>query len=195
MLLCCVSGAACRAQPLNEQPVAGCELPPLGDLAKPIEMKLCAMDPSKVAQDIQDGGTIANIVPPQGGWVVFAGARATNIDPCEVQLKGVLRDTTSGQVSVDERTVNLKAASGGWGGPIDGDISTVSNIYTCPNQWASTDIADNTFELTVSLRDRQNRTASKTIKVVPECAEPHVKASCQCQCTKGYKLGDVCKPK
>jgi hypothetical protein len=184
---------ACSGEP-SVDAVPGCKLSPLGDATKPIELELQSLDPSKVAHDLADGGSVAMIVPPQGGWVIFVGARATNIDPCAVQLSGVLTDPESKQVRIDERTTNLKPTGDGWGGPIDGDISTVSNIPVCPNQWASADLFGNPFELTVTLSDRHERSASKTIKVVPECAEPHFKASCSCQCQKDYILGEACVP-
>jgi hypothetical protein len=123
---------------------------------------------------------------------VFVGAVATNIAACGVELSGVLRDTSSGQVRVDARTANLVPRGDGWGGPVDGDISTFSNIPLCPNQWASTAVYDSSFELTVSVTEPGGRSASQTIQVTPVCGEPMHEAECLCQCQQGYMLGEMC---
>ncbi len=179
----------------TETPVAGCTLAPIGDPTKPIEMELVYLDVKKEIQPLADGGAIPMIVPPQGGWVVFIGARVNHIDPCGVTIKGVLRDTGNDQVRLDERTTKLITDAGGWGGPEAGDISTVANIPTCPNQWASAALDDVPIELTYSVKERGGRTVSKTIQVVPECAEPLYKNACMCQCSAHYVLGASCLPK
>ncbi len=187
-------GASCGGAETTETPIAGCTLAPLGDLAKPIEMELVYLDTAKKIQPLQDGGALPMIVPPQGGWVVFVGARATNLEPCGVTVKGVLRDANNQQVRVDERTTKLVPTGDGWGGPVDEDISTVANVPTCPNQWASQAIPGLPIELTYSITDRDGRTASKSINVIPECAEPPFKNACLCQCKKDYVLGESCLP-
>ncbi len=198
-----LGGCGHPADPAPEpDPIAGCDLKPLGDPTKPIDMELLAAEVNPkppyfagVPKPILDGGSVAMIVPPQAGWVIYVGARATNIDPCELDLKGVLKDTATGQLRVDERTINLKPRGDGWGAPIDNDPlgSDLSNVPVCPNQWASNDMYATPFELTVSLTERGGRSASKTIKVNLSCAEPQFKASCSCQCKKDYKLGQVCQ--
>ena len=202
-----VAGAAlaagCRPKADDPAPelVAGCTLDYLGDKKKPIELELYAAGADKLAQPLKEGGTVGLIVPPQGGWVIFVGARASNIDPCEVSLTGAARDPGNGQLRLDQRTVNLKpipAMMGSrkqpplWGGPVDGDISTFANIAMCPNQWAAQGLDGGTVELSISLTDRDGKTATKTANVALSCVEPQFKASCKCQCSKGYKLGQEC---
>jgi hypothetical protein len=132
------------------------------------------------------------MLPPQGGRVMFIGVRATNIGPCGVELTGTLRDLSSGQVRIDSRKTHLAPTGDGWGTSVDTDISTFAMIPTCPNQWASTDVYGNTFELELSVLDKDGRTATKKLNVVPTCGEPADLAECQCQCKKGYTLGQAC---
>jgi hypothetical protein len=170
----------------------GCKLGFLGDPSAQVEMKVVARSADGVATEISDGAEVAMILPPQGGRVIFVGAFATNVSACGVELHGDLRDKTTGQVRVDARTTNLKPHNDGWGGPVDADISTFSNIPLCPNQWASTAVYDNPFDLTVTITDPEGRTATKTIEVVPVCGEPQHEAECLCQCQKDYVLGEAC---
>jgi hypothetical protein len=169
-----------------------CRVGFIGDPAMPVEMTLVALGPDRVSREITDGSEVAMILPPQGGRVIFVGARVSNISACQLELSGSLRDATTGQVRVDARTVNLRPSTEGWGGPVDGDISSFSNIPLCPNQWASTAVYGNPFDLTVSITDPDGRTASRTIQVTPTCAEPMFEAQCLCQCQQDYMLGEKC---
>jgi hypothetical protein len=171
---------------------SGCKLGFLGDESAPVEMKVVARAADGSVHELADGGDLTMILPPQGGRVVFVGALATNIAACGVQLSGVLRDTSTGQLRVDERTTNLKDDGSDWGGPLGNDISTFSNIPTCPNQWASTAVFDNPFELTVTITDPNGKTASRTLGVVPRCNEPMHEPECLCQCQEDYMLGQAC---
>lgn len=171
----------------------GCKLPFVGDPTQPIGLSLVTRGAELVSKDLADGGMAPMILPPQGGRVVLIGVRATNIDPCGVELNGSIRDTSTQQVRVDLRTTNLKpSADGLLAESVPSDISTYANIPTCPNQWASTDIMGNAFEITVSVTDRQGRTASQTLNAVPFCAEPENEAECLCKCQQGYMLGQTC---
>jgi hypothetical protein len=157
-----------------------------------VEIKLIARGADERSVDLADGDKVALILPPQGGRVIFVGVKATNLSPCTVKVTGSFRDLTNQQVRVDARTVNLAATGDGWGTATDSDISTFSNVPMCPNQWATSDIFDTVFELTVAVEDPTGRKASKTIKATPTCAEPAYRAECLCQCKKGYVLGQPC---
>jgi hypothetical protein len=124
--------------------------------------------------------------------VIFAGVRATNLDPCGVQLAGVVRDETSMQVRLDSRTVNLKPTGDGWGQSDPADISTFANIPVCPNEWSKTNLFGTTYGLEVTLTERSGRTEDLTLKVVPACNEPAHEAECLCLCQGGYVLGQSC---
>jgi hypothetical protein len=173
-----------------------CTLTFLGDKTKPPEIELTARGPDGIAVPVKDGDTVSMIFPPQGGRVMFAGVRATNIDPCAAMLTGALQDLSTMQLRLDARTINLLPTSGmsGWGGSDDDDISTFSNVPLCPNQWSKTDIYGTTYELSVTVTDREKRTATKTAKVIPSCAEPSNLDECLCICQGGYVLGQHCDP-
>jgi hypothetical protein len=155
-------------------------------------MQVMVRDADLVLKELAEGGNAPMILPPQGGRVIFVGVRATNLEPCSVELSGTLRDLTSGEVRVDARKTNLKPTGDGWATSVENDISTFSMIPTCPNQWASTDIFGHTFELTLKVTAKDGKTAQKTLNVTPTCAQPESQAECQCQCTKGYTLGQTC---
>ena len=144
-----------------------------------------------VSKDLAEGGPAPMILPPQGGRVILVGVRAKNIDPCGVELFGSIRDEATSQVRLDQRTTNL-APKGDVAESIPEDISSYTNIPTCPNQWASVDVDGSSFEVTVSVTDRGGRTASKTLHAVPFCSEPENEAECLCKCQEGYMLGQVC---
>lgn len=169
-----------------------CSLEFLGDPAAEPVIELVALDAGNTLAPIHDGSSIALIFPPQGGRVIFAGARATNVNPCAAMVTGVLRDPASGKTTFDGRTVNLEPLGDGWGGSDASDISTFSNIPVCPNQWATSDAYGSEFELKVTVKDRDGRSASKTVRVTPACAEPEYKAQCECICKHGYVLGEAC---
>lgn len=172
----------------------GCTLQPLGDVSAPIEMEVIALDPTYASQPVADGGVVHNLFPPQGGRVVFAGVRATNIDPCGVQLSGGIRDLQSQQVRFDYRTINLQPQADGWGASAESDIASFANIPTCPNQWSARDVFDQDYDLIVEITERSGRKASKTLRVRPVCQEPGFEAECTCICKAGYVLGEVCEP-
>lgn len=170
----------------------------LGDPSAPIELEVRALDGTGADVPLADGDDLAMIFPPQGGRVVFAGVRARNLDACALQLTGALRDTATGQVRIDARTVNLNAQPDGWGTsasagqPFASAIASYSNVPVCPNQWASTDLFDHVFELEVNVKDRHGKTARVSMHVTTRCAEPANAAECLCICKQGYQLGQTC---
>jgi hypothetical protein len=168
-----------------------CALPFIGDPNQPIALEVTVLDGGK-ARVLTEGADVPLIFPPQGGRVVFLGARVTNIDPCAVRLSGAIRDPATSQVRIDNRTINLRPTDDGFGASIDTDISTFSNVPMCPNQWASTDAFDQPFKVELEVRDRKDRSAKKVITVTPRCAEPDRAAECLCMCKKGYVLGETC---
>jgi hypothetical protein len=170
-----------------------CKLGYLGDRAREPEIKLTALGVDGTSTDLAEGGNVPIITPPQGGRVLFVGARVTNILPCSATITGSLRDPDTRQLRADKRTVNFAPTGDGWGGSVDADIATFANIPVCPNQWASRNIFDSSFELTIAIADKEARQAEKSIHVTPVCAEPGALLSeCTCICKQGYVLGERC---
>lgn len=164
----------------------------LGDRTKPPELEIIAIGGDGGVSPVEDGGTVGLIFPPQGGRVIFAGARATNLDGCGVQITGALRDEATQQVQVDSRTVNLVPAGDGWGESNPDDVPSFSNVPACPNEWSKTNIYGTRYQLQLTVADPSGRTATSTLEVTPECAEPTRAAECMCICMGGYILGQSC---
>jgi hypothetical protein len=172
--------------------IVGCTLPFIGDSTKETEIELIALKADYTSAPVAEGDSVALLFPPQGGRVIFAGVRARNIDPCNVQLSGAVRDVDTKQIRVDSRTVNLAATSDGWGSSSDTDIASFANVPMCPNSWSKTNIYGTKYELEVTLTDRAKHKITKKVGVVPACAEPENAAECACICKGGYVLGEMC---
>ncbi|MGH7270570.1 MAG: hypothetical protein ACREJ3_09080, partial [Polyangiaceae bacterium] len=144
---------------------------------------------------LSDGGTVSLLAPPQGGRVIYVGVRATNVDGCGLQLKGALRDEASGKVTVDMRTINLIPESGGWAASGTASVpvaANFANVAACPNEWSSADVFGRSYQLEVTIQDREGRTLTKDIQVTPECSDPPGVTDCACICKAGYVLGESC---
>jgi hypothetical protein len=167
----------------------------LGDGGAP-DFDFLVIQADNTVTPVADGGTVALIKPVQGGRVIFAGVRATNVDGNALQITGALRDLKTQQVRFDSRTIDLIPTGDGWGvsGTLGGSsgISNFSNVAVCPNQWSSTNIFGTTYGLEITILDRRGRQLTKAIQVTPECAEPMNEAECLCMCKGGYVLGEMC---
>jgi len=171
---------------------AGCTLGFLGDAGAPPIVQVLALGADMTTTPLQDGDMVTLAFPPQGGRVIFAGARATNLDPCGVELGGAVRDEATQEVRLDTRTVNLLPTGDGWGASNPTDISTFANVPVCPNEWSKTNLYGTEYQLELTLTDRGGRTVTQKIKVIPECSEPAHAADCLCICKGGYVLGETC---
>ena len=189
-----VALGACSSEgvPAPDAGPVGCTLAPLGDPTQPAQVQVLALGPDMTAVTLQDGDPVTLAFPPQGGRVIFAGVRATNVDPCAVQLEGVVRDETTLEVRLDSRTIDLKPTGDGWGASDPTDVSTFSNIPVCPNEWSKTNIYGTEYELEVTITERSGRAETRTLKVTPACSDPATAAVCLCICQGGYVLGQTC---
>lgn len=171
-----------------------CQLPFLGDKTKPVELQLTARDSLGKSTVLRDGSDLSILFPPQGGRVIFLGVRAKNLDPCTVRLNGAIRDLSTRQVRIDNRTINLVPHADGFGTSVDSDISTFSNVPVCPNQWASADIFDRPYQIEVTVVDKDGRSATQKLTITPRCNESGREDECHCICKGGYILGSHCDP-
>ena len=133
---------------------------------------------------ISENAPVPLLDAPQGGEVLFAGIRATNLDSCAVQLTAALRDETTNQViGLDGRPVNLIASSGGFGVPDDPQgLENWSNVPVCPSAAATRGILGTSYRLEIQLRDHAGRTASNSIHVVPFCGNSLTTGWCMSLC-------------
>jgi hypothetical protein len=170
----------------------GCVRPFLGDPSAEPDIELVALRPGGMLEPIVEGGSVSLLLPPAAGFVIFAGALVRNMNPCAARIAGELRDPVSEKVRIDKRIIHLEPTNDGWGGSVPTDISTLSNIAVCPNQWSMQDLFDKEYELTMTVTDRDGREVSKSMRVVPTCNEPGKAGLCLCTCKQGYKLGEQC---
>jgi hypothetical protein len=189
-VLCLFACAACGDD--ETVPVAPvCTLAFVGKARDALALVPVQRTASGMLAELEDGGALDVVFPPQGGRVAFVGVRARNVDPCEVTLKGVLRDTASNKVRFDTRITNLMV-DGEEARSDEREIATFSNIPLCPNQWSSADVFDQAYELEIVLTERGGRKLERTLAVTPRCAEPEREAACKCMCKHGYELGEPC---
>ncbi len=144
---------------------------------------------------VGDGDTVQLVRPPQGGHVIFVGARIQNLDTDTIELTGRVRDAkTNSIIQQDIRTVVTEPVPGqpGWRQCDHRSFSQVANIALCPD-YDPTDIAGQDYVLEIEVTElyAQDSTGSTTLHVVPACAQsdPAEKALCDCECAGDYTLG------
>jgi hypothetical protein len=149
---------------------------------------------SQMLAEVQDGQAIPLEPPPQGGYVIYAGAKVQNMLAC-VELRGRLRDaTTLEEYGFDARSTTLKLQSDGWGWPDATLIGDVSNVNPCPD-YKSQDVTGRSYQLEMVVVDKDGRQVEAVQPVVPTCmlSDPAVQKDCVCTCTANYTLGR-CNP-
>ncbi|HEY6458797.1 MAG TPA: hypothetical protein VIY73_01565 [Polyangiaceae bacterium] len=170
----------------------------LGDEGGAPAFDIQILEADESVAQIADGASVPMILPPQGGRVIFVGVHATNVDGCELQLTGALRDLTTQEVRVDSRTINLIDTHDGYGvsglpnTSVSSAITNFSNVALCPNEWSPTNIYGTQYGLEVTIQDREGRQVTNKIKVTPECGQPENLDQCLCICKGGYVLGESC---
>jgi hypothetical protein len=183
--------------------LGGCPEPPptckvgfIGDRSKPPEVQILITDgASQVLSPIAPGDTLPLEPPPQGGYVLYVGAAARNVDACNIKLAGTLRDPATGdQLGYDGRTTTLVLGADGWGRSDPRSNSNVANVNACPD-YSPNDRHGGSFNLEMKITDRSGRTATVTVPVLLQCMQssPAVQTDCICTCSANYFLGK-CDP-
>jgi hypothetical protein len=190
-----VAASCASPKPPNEGSPEACPAGFLGNADAAADFDIQVLRADNTAATI-DGGPVPLLMPPQGGRVIFAGVRATNVDGCGLQLTGALRNPTTGRVTFESRTINLTATGDGWGtSATSADASAIgsfSNIPVCPNEWSASDLFGQPYWLEMTVTDREKRQLAKKVQVTPECAQPDNLGQCLCICMAGYVLGQAC---
>ena len=182
-------------------PAPVCENPFIGDESAAPEIELFVYGADGENHPIADGAVLDIIEPPQGGRVIFVGARARNVPGCGLLLTGALRDPSTMQVRFDTRTVNLTPDDEGWGTVELGNLSVYANIPVCSNKWSDQDIFGGDFTLEVKLVDADDNKVEKTVPVTAACTSVSqaetppdaTLAGCYCICKGGYITGESCE--
>ncbi len=168
-----------------------CKVGFIGDPAKPVELELVFTD--GIAADVSPLAAMQAVPlepPPQGGYVMYIGAKARNLDACGALVRGDYFDENGIQAGMDERSTNLVARGDGWGWPDAQHLSEIPNLSACPDV-SHLDIQGHPYSLRIRVTDRSGRTAMLSTPIVPTCAlsNPAVQADCVCQCSADFVPG------
>jgi hypothetical protein len=144
--------------------------------------------------DATEGVSVPLVFPPQGGFVMFVGARVKNLDPATVTVMASLRDDMNSPVlTLEMRPVQLAVGSDGWAMPADpANTFDWANLPSCPLSGATRDVYDQSYVLRVAATDGSGATAEAKLTIVPTCEAGSNGDNCRCQCKLGYSLGDPC---
>jgi hypothetical protein len=166
----------------------------IGDPSQPIEFTVVDRALDAGLENTTDRIPLTS--PPQGGYVVFVGVRAKNVDGCPIVVTATIYDTCAHQlIGYDREAVALQLAADGWGEPKSAlDITNFANVPTCPAPGAVRNIDGEPYELAVEVRDKLGRTAHKSMIVTPYCAQPEAYNDCICECARSAAIGPDCRP-
>jgi hypothetical protein len=162
-----------------------------GSEAAPPEMIIVHQTASGTIAVTMAEGTVPLIQPPQGGRVIFVGARARNVDGCPINISSLLRDPCTNRiVGYETRDVLMKPTGDGWIEPEFPDqLANYSNLAACPVGAATRNINGERYVLEVRLTDVAGRTVEQHIPVTPACAQPENRDECVCLCRAKFVLG------
>ena len=135
------------------------------------------------------GDPIPLLVPGQGGYIVYAGARARNLLACDAFITAQLLDPDTGQAAtgLSGRSVSFVDSPDGYYQARGDDLESESpNIPACPDQ-LGLGVAGRTLVLQISVQDSAGKIGKVSIKVVPQCppGDPH----CACVCGPNFHGG------
>ncbi|HEY7954040.1 MAG TPA: hypothetical protein VII38_02070 [Polyangia bacterium] len=140
--------------------------------------------------ELTDGQALPLEPPPQGGYVMYVGAKVRNVEGCGLQFSATMYDQMTGaQVGFDARSTDLTVGADGWGYP-QSNNSNVSNVNGCP-QVSTKDVQGVTYNLRMIVTDKRGRSVTIDHPIVPTCAasDPDEQQHCLCTCSKNYYPG------
>lgn len=186
-LSCLIAIAGCSSQ--SEAIDAGAQCP-VGDPSAPAQLEIVNLDANLEVVKTTPNAPVPLVAPPQGGWIVFLGARATNLDGCRVNLTTSFRDVPDGPIiQVDRRPTQLDDTGDGWAIT---RTSMAGNLPICPQLTATRNLHDEPYEITVTLEDAYGQRASQSMVIVPVCPNPDATGRCLCECDQHYVVGGPC---
>lgn len=147
------------------------------------------------ALDFADGGVVDLVRPPQGGHVVFIGARATGLCGDNATLRGRLRFEDETFIALEGRSLDFRPIDGlpGWGRPNYFSIAGVANVPVCPNNTGRA-LLGTTLLLEAEVEDRDGTKPVGRVEVTLRCGQVDAgcRALCECECDEDYELGVGC---
>jgi len=179
---------ACSCAPASDADIAArC---PIGDPSQVAALEIVHLDANLETVKTVPYARVPLIQPAQGGWIVFLGARATNLDGCRVDLTTSFRDGPDGAIiKVDRRPTLLDDTGDGWAIT---RTSLAGSLPICPQVTATRDLHDEPYEITVALDDGYGQRASQAMVIIPFCPDPDPTGGCLCTCDQSYVVGGSC---
>ena len=184
LLLTACSGSSTT----TDAPLKRC---PFGDASAPAQIEIVHLDESGLTViDTLPGAEVPLNPPPQGGWILLLGVRATNVDGCQMTLTTSFREPCSDAiVKLDQRPAKLEDLGNGWGRTT---LGSFGNLPLCPQLSSQRNLHDEPYEVTVAVSDLDGKEASKSITITPVC--PAGADRCTCECDRNYVVGGACPP-
>jgi hypothetical protein len=181
LLRCAALLLLCACPGPTPPPPEKCVPPRLvGDLSQPLQLLPISLDAAGTLHALQDGDTVLLQKPPQGGYVIYAGAAARNLEACAAVITAQLVDVASGApiTGLDQRNVNFTVASAGYFWPSNGFTQT-PNIPSCPDALHQ-GVVGRSAILRADVTDASQRTARVEVRVKPVCAADDSRCPCIC---------------
>jgi len=184
LLFCAVLASGCSGD--DGPPPKSC---PIGDLTAAAELQIVNLGADLTTiSTTQDSDKVPLVAPPQGGWIVLIGARARNLDGCQVTLTTALVDACDGTIlNLDVRPTVLDAGADGWG---TSSVTTFGNLPVCPTLTSTRDLNGQPYIVQVAIEDVNGQKASTSMTIVPTCGSDP--SRCSCECAQDYQTGQVC---
>ena len=153
---------------------------PVGDLSQPVALLPIALDAQGVLRALHDGDTVLLQQPPQGGYVIYAGAAARNLEACGAEVTAQLLDASTGAsiTGLDQRRADFTVESGGYWWPANGHTQA-ANVPSCPDALHQ-GVVGRSAVLRVDVRDAAQRSARVEVRVTPACPAGDVRCPCLC---------------
>jgi hypothetical protein len=189
-LVLVLGAAACSGGGASVDATVDARRCPIGTPGTPVELEIVHLDAEDHVSTTQPGQEVPLLPPPQGGFILLLGARATNLDGCNLQLTTSFRDPCSDEIiKIDQRPAILEDTGDGWGIT---SLSSYGNLPLCPQVTAERDLHDQPYIVSVALRDLDGNQGAADLRVVPVC--PPDDLLCTCQCDHNYVVGGDCPP-
>jgi hypothetical protein len=159
----------------------------------PLVVSAIEADPrTSTFTDLHEGDEAHLHSAPQGGFVIFVGARIRNLDTSSVELEGKLTDPQTGFVAADRYVESTMIPAPDEPGALLSDytsIREVVHLYLCPN-YETIDVVGRIYELEIRAKEvgAQESTGVASVKVKPTCSanDGGLGSQCVCQCEAGY---------
>jgi hypothetical protein len=160
----------------------------------PLSLTITEYDPlSASARPLVEGDVLHLQLPPQGGLVVFIGARLAGDGTPQITLRGRLLGADGQLIGEDSRTTRFVAADDDptVAVPSPASIAAMANVPVCPGsngRFSPDDIV--TLEVTAT-EVGSGRTGRAQRMVRPGCHQndPVVRSLCACECGPSFLPG------